>query len=176
MSAHTTTTKKPAGLHLEYIPSRIVGVCWWYSPKSALEPEPWSVWTQEWLLSFRQLWNNIRYMGRGGLNVRRYWLWKDLQKRTHDEVWKDPRGYYFCNVLAVADGMRGMGVGRKLVDVVTDRADREGLPCYLESSKGVPNLKIYAKLGFELVKEIECVDQQDVCKVCSGLEKHCPSC
>ena len=58
-----------------------------------------------------------------------------------------------------------MGVGRMLVDVVTERADREGVPCYLESSKGLPNLRIYEKLGFELVREIECLDGRDLCKV-----------
>jgi hypothetical protein len=39
------------------------------------------------------------------------------------------------------------------------------MPCYLESSKGYPNVGIYEKMGFELVKEIECVDGGDVCKV-----------
>ncbi|KAI9931192.1 hypothetical protein ASPWEDRAFT_34283 [Aspergillus wentii DTO 134E9] len=164
-TTHPTTVKSAAGLHIEYHTPRIVGVCWWYDPKPASAPEPWSVWTQEWILSFRQLLNNIRFLGRGGLNIHRYWIWKDVQKKTHDVVWKDPRGYYFCNVIAVDSGMRGMGVGRKLVEVVTDKADAEGIPCYLESSKGMPNLKIYEKLGFESVKEIECVDGGDTCKL-----------
>lgn len=60
-----------------------------------------------------------------------------------------------------------MGVGRKLVEAVTGRADAEGVPCYLESSKGEPNLGIYERLGFRLVKEIECVDGWDACKVFS---------
>ncbi|KAL4739854.1 hypothetical protein BDV11DRAFT_186564 [Aspergillus similis] len=54
--------------------------------------------------------------------------------------------------------MRGLGLGRRLVEVVTERADEEGMPCYLESSKGMPNLAIYRKLGFEGVGEIDCVD------------------
>lgn len=97
--------------------------------------------------------------------MRRYQLWKSMQKETHDAVWTDPRGYYFCNVIAVSAEMRGQGLGRKLVEVVTKQADREGIPCYLESSKGVPNLIIYQKLGFELVREINCVDGDDACKV-----------
>jgi hypothetical protein len=52
------------------------------------------------------------------------------------------------------------------VEAVTGRADAEGVPCYLESSKGEPNLGIYERLGFRLVKEIECVDGWDACKVC----------
>ncbi|PYH88644.1 acetyltransferase, GNAT family [Aspergillus ellipticus CBS 707.79] len=143
----------------------VVGVCWWYNPHPLSHPVPWNVWAQDWLLSFRQLFNNIRFGGRGGLNVKRYWLWKERQQETHEKVWTDPRGYYFCNVLAVDSSMRGMGVGRKLVDVVTQRADEDGLPCYLESSKGFPNLVIYEKLGFELVSEIDCVDGGDECKL-----------
>lgn len=92
-----------------------------------------------------------------------------LQRTTHDKVWRDPRGYYFCNVIAVRAEMRGKGVGRSLVEVVTERADEEGMPCYLESSKGMPNLRIYEKLGFEMAREIECVDGKDVCTVSLSL-------
>jgi GNAT superfamily N-acetyltransferase len=92
-------------------------------------------------------------------------MWKALQARTHAELWTHPRGYYFCNVLAVSAEMRGMGVGRRLVEAVTGRADAEGVPCYLESSKGWPNLVIYEKLGFRVVREIECVDGWEGCKV-----------
>jgi GNAT superfamily N-acetyltransferase len=62
--------------------------------------------------------------------------------------------------------MRGQGLGRRLVEAVTARADEEGMPCYLESSKGMPNLAIYERLGFEGVSEIECVDGKDICTVC----------
>lgn len=58
-----------------------------------------------------------------------------------------------------------MGVGKKLMEDVMEKADRENMPCYLESSKGYPNVAIYEKMGFELIKEIECVDGGDVCKV-----------
>lgn len=51
------------------------------------------------------------------------------------------------------------------METVMERADREGMPCYLESSKGYPNVTIYEKMGFELVKEIECAEEGDVCKV-----------
>lgn len=66
-----------------------------------------------------------------------------------------------------------MGVGKKLMENVTEKADQEGMPCYLESSKGYPNVCIYEKMGFELVREIECADGGDVCKVCAhGYSAH----
>lgn len=48
-------------------------------------------------------------------------------------------------------------------------ADEEGIKCYLESSKNVPNVQIYERMGFEMSKEMECRDGDDVCMVCSSL-------
>lgn len=143
----------------------IVGVGWWYSPQEPSKPPTWSVWAQEWILSFRQLVNNILFLGRGGLNLPRYWIWKQVQRDAHEALWKDPRGYYFCNMVGVSSSVRGMGVGKRLMESVMDKADREGMPCYLESSKGYPNVTIYEKMGFELVKEIECVEGGDICRL-----------
>lgn len=53
-----------------------------------------------------------------------------------------------------------------LFEAVTKRADREGVKCYLESSKSVPNVQIYERMGFEMRKEMECRDGDDVCMVC----------
>ena len=118
----------------------IVGVSWWCSPRNVSVPQSWSVWVQDWLLSFRQLMNNILFLGRGGLNASRYWVYKQMQRETHQEIWKDPRGYYFCNVLCVSSVVRGTGIGKLLMDAVIDQADEEEMPCYLESSKGYPNV------------------------------------
>ncbi|KAL3476995.1 acyl-CoA N-acyltransferase [Aspergillus californicus] len=142
--------------------NRIVGICWWHPPTSKI---PKTSTTANLLLSLRQLLANIRHAGRGGLHLHRYKQWKTLQAATHARLWTDARGYYFCNVIAVRAEMRGKGVGRRLVEVVTERADREGMPCYLESSKGMPNLVIYERLGFQGTGEIECVDGKDECLV-----------
>ncbi|KAL4971017.1 GNAT family N-acetyltransferase [Aspergillus stella-maris] len=136
----------------------VLGICWWIPPTPLNKPIPFSHRTQDALLSLRQLCANIRYLGRGGLRLNRYKQWKVLQGQKHDVIWSDERGYYFCNVIAVRDEMRGQGLGRRLVEAVTERADEEGLACYLESSKGMPNLRIYEKLGFEGRGEIECCD------------------
>jgi ribosomal protein S18 acetylase RimI-like enzyme len=110
--------------------------------------------------------NNIWYLGRGGLNPKRYWIWKDCQQEAQNAIWTDSRGYYFCNIVAVSPEAQGKGVGRKLFEIVTERADQEGVKCYLESSKSVPNVEIYQKMGFELVRKMECKDEGDVCQVC----------
>lgn len=54
-----------------------------------------------------------------------------------------------------------------LFEAVTKRADREGVKCYLESSKNVPNVKIYERMGFEMSMEMECRDGEDACMVCA---------
>ncbi|KAJ5646462.1 Acyl-CoA N-acyltransferase [Penicillium lividum] len=150
---------------IRLVPGTIVGFSWWSPPEASAMPQTWSVWAQEWLLSFRQLAFNIRFAGRGGLKVRRYWLWKKAQKDTQDDLWTDPRGYYYCSLLGVSSQVRGMGVGRRLMETILQRADEEGISCYLESSKGYPNIAIYEKMGFQVSKEIMCDDGGDVCKL-----------
>lgn len=88
-----------------------------------------------------------------------------MQKNALDDLWTDPRGYYYCSLLGVSSQVRGMGVGKRLMEIILHRADEEGFSCYLESSKGYPNIAIYEKMGFEFDKEITCDDGGDVCKV-----------
>jgi predicted GNAT family acetyltransferase len=100
---------------------------------------------------------NIWY-GRGGLSTTRYWIWKARQAEAQRELWTEGKGYYFCNIVTVLPEHQGKGVGRALMEEVLGRADREGVWCYLESSRREPNVAIYEKFGFELVKEMQCGD------------------
>lgn len=136
----------------------------WLPPSSG--PDSWTSYLHSWLLWSRQVVINATY-GRGGLNVKRYYIWKERQAEMQNEIWTDPNGYYFCNIVTVSPECQGQGVGRKLFEIVTAKADREGRKCYLESSRSEPNVKIYEKMGFHFVKEMECEDGQDVCKVSS---------
>ncbi len=52
-----------------------------------------------------------------------------------------------------------------MVALVTDDADRLGVPCYLESSKNRPNMGIYERWGFEFVQQMKCDDDGAVCKL-----------
>jgi GNAT superfamily N-acetyltransferase len=117
--------------------------------------------------------------GRGGLNVRRYYIWfvcprmvvqfltgsnhrtcrKAAQSDAQHQLWTDDQGYYFCNIVTVLPEAQGMGIGKELFGVVMRLADAEGRKCYLESSRAEPNMAIYRKMGFELTKEMKCDDQ-----------------
>lgn len=44
------------------------------------------------------------------------------------------------------------------MEEVLERADKEGVWCYLESSRREPNVPIYERFGFKLAKEMECGD------------------
>ncbi|KAL4742836.1 acetyltransferase, GNAT family [Aspergillus similis] len=145
---------------------RIVGVSCWLAPHSPSKPESWYSWSQSWLLWFRQGLNNLRHGGRGGLNIRRYYLWKERQAECQKTIWDDERGYYFCNIVAVRPDAQGRGVGRKLFEEVTKIADREGMKCYLESSRLEPNVGIYQRLGFSLKMEMECRDGDGEAEAC----------
>ncbi|KAJ5499563.1 Immunoglobulin E-set [Penicillium expansum] len=140
-------------------PTPILGVSCWLAPHSPTQPESWYSWFQSWTLSFNQMLNNIRYFGRGGLRTNRYWIWKQRQAEAQAAIWDDPRGYYFCNIVAVSPEAQGKGIGRLLFEAVTKRADDEGG----QASKSVPNVAIYERMGFHMSKEMECRDGVDAC-------------
>lgn len=94
------------------------------------------------------------------LPKQRYYIWKAAQAKAQSAVWTDPRGYYFLNITVVLPKAQGTGIGRLLMEAVTDRADAEGMPCYLESSRAAPNIQIYERFGFEFATELECRDDE----------------
>ena len=97
--------------------------------------------------------------------MRRYWIWKATQAEAQKEIWTDPNGYYFCNIVTVLPEAQGKGVGKLLFQDVTDVADREGRKCYLESSRAEPNMAIYKRMGFVLAKEMVCDDAGEAIKL-----------
>ncbi|KAF3906109.1 hypothetical protein ABW21_db0209412 [Orbilia brochopaga] len=145
---------------------KCAGVAMWVSPKPLDAKPTWDDWWQDWALWFRQVGMNARF-GRGGLRVNRYYLWKECQAKMHAEVLTNPPGYWFCNILAIHPSCQGKGIGKALMQAVFDTADAEGMPCYLESSKFEPNVKIYERMGFRFVKEIKCDDGEAACTLFS---------
>jgi GNAT superfamily N-acetyltransferase len=138
----------------------------WLPPSPTSQAQSWSLYLSHWQLWLNQIFMNI-YYGRGGLNVKRYWLWKEAQAKAQAELWDDENGYYFCNIVTVLPEAQGKGVGRELMEEVLKRADKEGRKCYLESSRDVPNVAIYEKFGFRLVKDMLCDDDGD------GIQLYC---
>ncbi|KKY17836.1 putative arrestin domain protein [Phaeomoniella chlamydospora] len=150
-------------LHAQFLINRVIGVAMWLPPSPASAPQTWTAWYHDYLLWFRQGLQNIRYMGRGGLITKRYWIWKEEQAKIQKELWTDERGYWFCNIVTVLPGEQGKGIGRLLFEDVTRKADVEGTRCYLESSRDKPNVQIYEALGFEVKGKLKVEDGDDAC-------------
>ncbi|KAJ9660878.1 hypothetical protein H2201_006770 [Coniosporium apollinis] len=141
-------------------PNKVLGTAMWLPPHPPSEPQSWPLYLSTWTLWLNQILMNLTY-GRGGLNVKRYYIWKAAQAEAQGELWMSEMGYYFCNIVTVLPEAQGKGVGRALMETVLEMADREGRWCYLESSRRVPNVAIYEKFGFRLVKEMLCDDEGD---------------
>lgn len=136
---------------------KVVGVSMWTTPDMTSKSQAWSDWLNDYRLWFDQGLNVLWYRGWGGLKRDRYYIWKREQAKCQAELWQDPKGYYFVNIVVVSPEAQGKGVGRKLFEIVMERADKEGRKCYLESSRWEPNVKIYEKMGFEVSKKMKCV-------------------
>ncbi|KAH7320663.1 acyl-CoA N-acyltransferase [Stachybotrys elegans] len=149
---------------------KVLGVAMWLRPQPAGQPQTWNDWLESWRLYFGQVAMNLRY-GRGGLNVKRYYIWKDAQAKIQSELWDDPRGYYFLNIMVVHPEAQGKGIGAKLMKAVTEQADAENMKCYLESSRDVPNVAIYGRWGFKFVKDMICDDDGDAIKLFSMIRE-----
>jgi ribosomal protein S18 acetylase RimI-like enzyme len=61
--------------------------------------------------------------------------------------------HWYLALLAVDPTRQGRGLGRRLTAPVLERADAEGLPAYLETTKAA-NVAWYRGAGFDVVEEI----------------------
>jgi GNAT superfamily N-acetyltransferase len=61
--------------------------------------------------------------------------------------------HWYLATLGTAVEWQGKGVGSALMRPVLEHCDAEGLPCYLESSKG-RNVPFYERHGFSVVQEV----------------------
>lgn len=58
-----------------------------------------------------------------------------------------PEPHWYLGVVGVEPALQGQGIGTALLTPRLRRADREGLPCYLETTRP-DNLPFYERLGF----------------------------
>ncbi len=63
-----------------------------------------------------------------------------------------PQRHWYLMVLGVDPPRQGQGIGGALMQPVLERADRDLLPCYVETAKEI-NVSFYQKQGFEVVVE-----------------------
>jgi ribosomal protein S18 acetylase RimI-like enzyme len=61
--------------------------------------------------------------------------------------------HWYLNLLTVEPLSQGKGLGRDLVEIGIQRAEEEGLPAYLETSRE-RNLAWYGRFGFNVVAEL----------------------
>lgn len=61
--------------------------------------------------------------------------------------------HWYVLTVGVRPDRQGQGLSRKTLQPMFDRADRDGVPCYLESSNPA-NIPIYQKFGFEVLREL----------------------
>lgn len=62
--------------------------------------------------------------------------------------------YWYLMLLGVSPSAQGSGLGSALVKTGTDRADDDGVPCYLETETK-QNVEFYQRRGFEVSAEAE---------------------
>jgi ribosomal protein S18 acetylase RimI-like enzyme len=65
---------------------------------------------------------------------------------------KEP--HWYLSVLSVSPESQGQGHGSVLIRPGLERADREGLGCWLETQRE-RNIPFYARFGFELQRRLE---------------------
>lgn len=63
-----------------------------------------------------------------------------------------PKRHWYLNVLGVDPDHQGQGVGGRLIAPILEQADRDRLPCYVETGKEI-NVTFYQKHGFDVLKE-----------------------
>ena len=61
-----------------------------------------------------------------------------------------PPEHWYLFVLGVEPDRQGQGVGGKMIAPILERADKDQLPCYLETMKE-RNVTFYQKHGFEVI-------------------------
>lgn len=73
-----------------------------------------------------------------------------MNKMEHHHKSDVPPEHWYLMVLGVEPERQGKGVGGTMIQPVLERADKDRLPCYLETMKE-RNVTFYQKHGFEVV-------------------------
>ena len=63
--------------------------------------------------------------------------------------------HWYLMTVGTRAARQGQGLGSALVEMGTSRADKAGLPCYLETATD-SNIAFYRKRGFEVIGQADC--------------------
>jgi ribosomal protein S18 acetylase RimI-like enzyme len=74
-----------------------------------------------------------------------------LQVDRHENM--KGRSFTYLQIIGVASRLQGQGFGEKLLRVLLEKSDREGIPVYLETETEI-NIRWYERYGFEQIKKI----------------------
>jgi len=73
-------------------------------------------------------------------------------EKYHKQDMNQPHWYLMA--LGVSETYQGQGIGNLLIQPILERADKEGLPCYLETSTERA-VRFYQRNGFEILRTEE---------------------
>lgn len=73
-----------------------------------------------------------------------------LEERRHRHA---PGAHFYLSALGVEPDRQGEGLGTALMQPVLERADRDGLPAYLETATA-RNVLLYERQGFGVIEEL----------------------
>ena len=136
-NAATLKAVLPLGTTYTTAPPHVEGVAAFCPP--GRYPRPW--WVEAWQLRAgplrlppRTTWRALRLMG--------------AMSRVHPK-----QSHWYLQTLAVRPDHQRQGVGSFLIGPTLERADRDALPVYLETTKDV-NVAYYRRFGFDVVDEL----------------------
>ena len=88
----------------------------------------------------------------GFRRLRKFLTLFSLFEKYHKEDMHQPHWYLL--ILGVSEASQGQGIGSLLIQPILEQADKENLPCYLETSTERA-VRFYQKHGFEILRKIE---------------------
>lgn len=101
---------------------------------------------------FRLLWQIDRE------TLKRFREYGEEMERMHRE--SAPTEYWYLWALGVRPEFQKKGLASKMLRAMLERIDKEGLPCWLETSGDI-NERIYERFGFEVIKRGSALGEPD---------------
>lgn len=106
---------------------------------------PPGTWKMNWITSIRMAPAVLRGVGRRLPTILRGW--------NHLDAHHPSEPHWYLTMIGTEPASQGRGVGTALLEPILSKAERQGAPVYLESSKE-SNIAFYLRHGFKLTGEL----------------------